>query len=287
MIRSTTLLLAGALLTAGCQESRVYGERSFRTGTVYGPADDFPRTTVSGTKPFRDVPNADRDVADRRASDRAISSPPPPRTEITSTPREDQPSSDNPRDEVARAAESNRTESAAPAPAVTRAPEPQPQRPAVAPTPTPAPQPADRPVATTDKPTASHDTDANTTPAAPGTPAGRDPERVARANNARYPDDLKPSDDLRAAATIDRASRTVRLVNYTANEIPGGDLWVNETYVTPLPSIPSGGSAAVPLNQFYDRDGRALPALTDASKLQLQSAGKLYNIPVHSEDLNK
>ena len=32
---------------------------------------------------------------------------------------------------------------------------------------------------------------------------------------------------------------------------------------------------------------RPLPALTDTSKLQLQTAGKLYNIPLQPDDLNK
>lgn len=283
MIRTTTLLLAGTLLTtAGCQ--RVYGDRSFHGNNVYGPGYEFPRAQVYGDTSFRNRVNGPTDApfgAPEPApptSDRVITST---RTETVTTPP-----LDTPRDEVAHSERANDVDHAAPTPAPTPAP--------VVVTP-PRPEPVDRPVTSppVERPAVA-DKDIKPTPAAdanasvaPSTPNGRDPERVARASNARYPDDLKPSDDLRAAATIDRANRTVRIQNYTANELRGGDLWVNETYVSPIPTIASGASAAVPLNQFYDRDGRPLPALTESSKLQLQTAGKLYNISLQPEDLNK
>ena len=260
MIRTTALLLAGTLLTtAGCQ--RVYGDRSFHGNNVYGPGYEFPRAQVYGDASFRNSVNGPADASygapehARPASDRVITST---RTESVTTTN---PPLDTPRDEVAHSDRANDVDHAAP-------------------TPTPAPVADDH--AKPAPPPGS-----SSVAVAPSTPNGRDPERVARASNARYPDDLKPSDDLRAAATIDRANRTVRIQNYTANELRGGDLWVNETYVSPIPSIPSGGSTAVPLNGFFDRDGRPLPALTDTSKLQLQTAGKLYNISLQPEDLNK
>jgi hypothetical protein len=285
MIRTTTLLLAGTLFTAGCQHS-VYGDRSFKSNNVYGPGYEFPRNPVYGDASFRNPVNGPTDVtrppsdSARPASDRVIS--PRPDTVVAAAPAP-QPV-DVPRDEVARSTTTTENE---PRPTdrssvdSTPAPTPPPSdRPAVA----PAPQLADRPTATTDKPAVPHDIDVPTTP---GVTGGRDPERVARANSARYPDDLKPSDDLRAVATVDRANRTLRIQNYSAHDVRGGDLWVSETYVSPIPDIASGGSAAVPLNQFFDRDGRPLPALTETSKLQLQTAGKLYNIPLQPEDLNK
>jgi hypothetical protein len=270
MIRTTTLLLAGTLFTAGCQHA-VYGDRSFRSD-VSGADYEFPRTPVSGEASFRNRVNAPDDLtrpetdSARAASDRVASSP-PPRTEV-STRRAEQPSSDNPRDEVSRSTVTAETDSGAPRSAASGAPE--------------QPKP---PVATADNPTPPRDAD----PAASAarTPAGRDPERVARANTARYPDDLKPSDDLHAAATIDRATRTLRVTNYSSKDVRGGDLWVSETFVTPIPDLAAGASVSVPLDGFYDRDGHRLPALADTGKLQLQSAGKLYNIPLQSDDLNK
>jgi hypothetical protein len=108
-MRTTTLLLAGALLTTGCQQTGVHGDRSFRAARITGDEYKFPRTGVYGTTSFRNPPSASGDLAmgstdsARSASDRADPSF-PPRNEVVSQPRAEQPTSDNPRDEVARSA---------------------------------------------------------------------------------------------------------------------------------------------------------------------------------------
>jgi hypothetical protein len=145
-----------------------------------------------------------------------------------------------------------------------------------------APADNDRPLVRNDvKPEVANDAGQKTSPNAPD---GRDPEMVARANTARYPDDLKPIDDARLAAHVNAADHTLRLVNHADHEILGGNLWVNEMYVTPVPSLRPGESTTVQTKQFFHHDGKMLPSLTESSKLQLESAGKLYNVRLNPRD---
>jgi hypothetical protein len=279
MTRTTTtaaLVLAGALVSAGCEHT-VFGDRSFHSNNVYG---NIPKSNVYGDASFhdRDRVSGPTDVVDHRpaeraqaASDRSVT---PSRSE--SAARTDT-SSDLPRDEVARS--TPRSSDA--------------DRPVDRPTarddqPTP---PADRPAATADndrtlvrndvKPEVAKHPGMKTSTNAPD---GRDPEMVARANTARFPDDLKPLDDVPIVATVSPADHTLRVTNHTDHEILGGNLWVNEMYVTPIPNLRPGDSTVIETKQFFNRNGKMLPSLAESSKLQLQSAGKLYNVRLNPQD---
>jgi hypothetical protein len=139
----------------------------------------------------------------------------------------------------------------------------------------------DRPLVRNDvKPEVEKDSGLKTSPNAPD---GRDPEMVARANSARFPDDVKPSDDARLTATVSAADRALRLTNHSDHDVVGGNLWVNEMYVTPVPSLRPGESTTVLINQFFNHDGKMLPSLGESSKLQLESAGKLYNVGLNPQ----
>jgi hypothetical protein len=278
MIRTTSLVVAGALLTAtGCQHA-VYGDRAYRSGNVYGDGAPFSRPAVYGDATFheRDRVDGSPEFARRpSAADTAL-----PASARTDTPSRHEPApihppGDAPVDEVAR---SSTPPSDKDRPVVST------ERPHVTSNER-APVVDVRPSAGNDNPDRAGDTTPKSSPATPG---GRDPEMVARANTARYPDDLKPSDDLRASAVFDRANKTLRIDNNSGHDILGGNLWASETYVTPVPNIPAGGSTSVQTSQFFDRDGKGLPSFNDVVKLQLQSGGKLYNLKLEGGvELNK
>jgi len=140
MIRTTTLLLAGSLLTAAGCKPAVYGERSYRSHPLSAPeGNDFPKTHVSGTPSFHNRVSGPTDTTAASSdapSDHVITST---RTEsVTTTPPQD-----TPRDEVARSR--NTTGLDPPAPA---APVPVAVTPPPAPVHTPTPPPADRPAVT-------------------------------------------------------------------------------------------------------------------------------------------
>jgi len=304
-ITATTLLLAGALLSGGCQHA-VYGDRTFHSDNVYGDREGFARPEVYGEASFRDQ---------TRVSGPTQYSRPPVESAQAASHRSDMPSrpdlaartetsTDVPRDEVAR---SNVTSTDAdrpaarndqPAPVAAQAPVPAPvpasdrqlpaDRPATSDRPAATPSKDDTPVRNDAKPEVANDAGLKTSTNAPD---GRDPEMVARANSARYPDDLKPIDDAKLVATASAPDRALRLINHSDREIVGGNLWVNEMYVTPVPSLRPGEGTTVLTNQFFNHDGKALPSLAESSKLQLQSGGNLYNVrlapPRDDASLNK
>jgi hypothetical protein len=302
MIRSASLLIAGALLSTGCQQQpAVYGNRSYQSN-VYGNSRQFPRTNVYGDASFRDQVNGTPEYA-RRPSDTAQTAAVAVRTDVPPMPSPVTPAeppsvrqpAEGPVDEVARSAPVRGDVDRADRPVTdaNRVTATDNQRPAVVDVPpvvvAPAPRPPvvveDRPVAREEKPDVSADVGQKT---AVNAPDGRDPEMVARAASARYPDDLKASDELQAVAIFDRGTKSLRVVNHSGQEILGGNLWVSETYVTPIPNVPPGGSTSVLVNQFFDRDGKMLPTLNDVNRLQLQSAGKLYNLKLEGgAELNK
>jgi hypothetical protein len=302
MTRTVPLLVAGALLSVGCQQQpAVYGNRSYQSN-VYGNTRAYPRTNVYGNATFRDPVDGSPEYA-RRPSDGAQPASVAVRTEPTLQPQPEPPSirqpAEAPVDEVARSAPARGDVDRADRPVASddrRVPitserpvavVPPPSNPAVTPPAVERPSIADaraeaRPAA---GPDVAHDVGQKTSPTAPD---GRDPEMVARAASARYPDDLKPSEDLQAVAVFDRGTKSLRVVNHSGQEILGGNLWVSETYVTPIPNLPAGGSTSVLVNQFFNRDGKMLPTLNDVNKLQFQTAGKLYNLRLEGgAELNK
>ena len=304
MLRTATLLVGSTLFTVGCQQQpAVYGNRSYQSN-VYGNSRQFPRTNVYGNASFGEPVDGTPEYA-RRPSDTARTASvavrtdepptaPPPAITPVEPPSIRQPA-ETPVDEVARSAPARGDVDRADRPANDdrRATAANDDRLPAAPVPPVSEAPAarppvaieDRPVARHDKPDVAADVGQKT---AVDAPDGRDPEMVARAASARYPDDLKASDDLRAVAVFDRGTRSLRVVNQSGHEILGGNLWVSETYVTPIPNLPPGGSTSVLINQFFDREGKMLPTLNGVNRLQLQSAGKLYNLKLEGgAELNK
>ena len=104
-----------------------------------------------------------------------------------------------------------------------------------------------------------------------------DPERTAFASTARFPTDMRASDDLRATAMIGRDG--IKIANATDQEIKDAKLWVDGTYVTQVNSIPAHSVVTVTRSALSDRNGNLPPAdMQGLKNLQLQTPANLYNL---------
>lgn len=109
---------------------------------------------------------------------------------------------------------------------------------------------------------------------------------AAYAASTEFPRDAEASDDLRAAALIDRRANTVRVLNFSDRPLRDASIWVNGSFVNRVDTIPANGSITIPSADFYDATGRSLSAqATTANVVQLQVGDDLYNLqgPVYDQ----
>jgi hypothetical protein len=103
-----------------------------------------------------------------------------------------------------------------------------------------------------------------------------------------YPTDAKASDDLRAAAVIDRKANTIKIYNFMSDPITNAKVWVNGTHVYQISSIPAKQSKTLQRSLFYDKTGVSLASVnTPVTQVQLQTGdGALANLegPVFESD---
>jgi hypothetical protein len=102
---------------------------------------------------------------------------------------------------------------------------------------------------------------------------------AAYAAQQQYPRDATASDDLRAAALIDRDKNTIRILNFSDRPLNDAIVWVNGAFVHRIDAIPPNGSVTLPRAQFYDATGRSLAnQSTSANRVQIQWGDELYNL---------
>jgi hypothetical protein len=269
MLRITTLVLAGAFIV-GCQESDikqitahhggVQGEKSYgnevqgsvayRDHAVYGDRN-YSSGKISGDKSFT---NNQQDVTLTTDPTRKVVT----RTEIS---RSDLTPADN-----ARTA-SVRTET------VTNTP----NTPAEARTSADVRAPADVRADLQKSADARATAEVRTPDNAGSTNSGKaDPERMAFASTARFPNDMRASDDLRATAMVGRDG--IKIANATDQEIKDAKLWVDGTYVTQVNSIPAHSVVTVKRSELSDRNGNLPTDMQGIKNLQLQTHANLYNL---------
>jgi hypothetical protein len=104
-----------------------------------------------------------------------------------------------------------------------------------------------------------------------------DPERMAFASTARFPTDMRASDDLRATAMI-VGRDGIKIANATDQEIKDAKLWVDGTYVTQVNSIPAHSVVTVKRTALSDRSGNLPGDLQGVTQLQLETHANLYNL---------
>ena len=103
---------------------------------------------------------------------------------------------------------------------------------------------------------------------------------AAFAAQQQYPRDASASDDLRAAALINREKNTIRVLNFSDRPLNDAVIWVNGSFVHRVErQIPPNGSVTIPRAQFYDATGRSLSnQSTSANRVQIQWGDELYNL---------
>jgi len=110
-------------------------------------------------------------------------------------------------------------------------------------------------------PVVRNDSDFNTESARP---AGFD-----AASTPRFPTDLRPSDDLRATALIDRDANRIKIVNPSDQALRDVKIWVDGRYAGSVAEIPARGAVNI------DRGGLEVKS---SSRIQIQAGDKLYNV---------
>jgi hypothetical protein len=102
---------------------------------------------------------------------------------------------------------------------------------------------------------------------------------AAHAARTQYPTDVEASDEMRAAALIDRRANTIQILNFSDQPIRDADVWVNGNFVYRVDSIPPNGSTTLSRNQFYDARGQSLANVqTTATRVQIVVEDELYNL---------
>jgi hypothetical protein len=102
---------------------------------------------------------------------------------------------------------------------------------------------------------------------------------AAFAASAEYPREAEASDNLRAAAVIDRKNNSIRIYNFSDRPLRDAHVWVNGAFVNKVDNIPPNGSIVIPRGDFYDATGRSLASQsTSASRVQIQWGNELYNL---------
>jgi hypothetical protein len=102
---------------------------------------------------------------------------------------------------------------------------------------------------------------------------------AAFAASTEFPRDAQASDNLRAAAVINRQNSSIRIYNFSDRPLRDAHVWVNGAFVNRVDNIPPNGSVVIPRSNFYDATGRSLSTQsTSANRVQIQWGDELYNL---------
>lgn len=100
---------------------------------------------------------------------------------------------------------------------------------------------------------------------------------AAYAASTKYPD-AKASDDMKLSAMVNRDKKTIQIINYTDQTLTNVNVWINQTYLYRVNSIPANGLQTLSTNDFYDGTGRSLGAqASPITKVQVQTGDNIYN----------
>lgn len=95
----------------------------------------------------------------------------------------------------------------------------------------------------------------------------------------QYPSDAQASDDLRAAAIVNREAGTIKIYNFTDDPLQNAKVWVNGEYVNQVNRIPANSSTTLNRSQFYNKNGTSLANnKVPVQRVQVQSGDTLSNL---------
>jgi hypothetical protein len=104
------------------------------------------------------------------------------------------------------------------------------------------------------------------------------PQLAAWAARADYPQNAQQGEELKMAAIVDKADKTIKLYNFTGQPIRDSKLWVNRAFVTRIDGIPPRSKAEVKFDRLYDGLGNTFAAhKTDVSMVQLEFDGRVHD----------
>ncbi len=100
---------------------------------------------------------------------------------------------------------------------------------------------------------------------------------AAYAATAKYPSDMKASDEFKAVALINPKNESVKIVNFSDEPIRNANVWVNGTFVYKVGTIPSHGAIVIDREQLYDTTGDTMRRLNStANRVEIQAGEHLY-----------
>ena len=115
-------------------------------------------------------------------------------------------------------------------------------------------------------------------PVGQNTKAMSSPQLAAWAARSDYPQDAQPAGQMKMAAIVDKADRSIKLYNFTGQAVRDSKLWVNRAFVTRIDGIPSLSKAEVKFDRLYDGMGNTFAShKTDVSLVQVEIDGKLHD----------
>jgi hypothetical protein len=101
----------------------------------------------------------------------------------------------------------------------------------------------------------------------------------AAAEQNQFPRDAQASDDFHAAAVVDRDKQSIRIFNYTNEPISNAKLWVNQSYVRQIDTLPANGSTRVSFSELYNNNAQTfIAARAPITSIQLQTGDRLHNV---------
>ncbi len=80
-------------------------------------------------------------------------------------------------------------------------------------------------------------------------------------------------------AVYNRDNHTIRILNFSDQQVKDGKVWINGTFVHPIQSIPPHGMVTLDTEKFYGSAGRPMRDLSvTPANVQIQVDNSLYNV---------
>jgi hypothetical protein len=115
--------------------------------------------------------------------------------------------------------------------------------------------------------------------------SGEEAQLAAFAATAKYPSDLRPSNDINAAALVNPKNDAIKIVNTSDQPMRDVNVWVNGTFVHKVNVIPPHGAASMDRSDFFDASGQNMTKLNaGVSRVELQSGDHLYSLGLSRTD---
>ncbi len=102
---------------------------------------------------------------------------------------------------------------------------------------------------------------------------------AAYAATNQYPTNMQASNNLQAAAILNKGGDTITIRNFSEQTLHNAKVWVNGAYVREVDVIPAHGSVVLNRGQFFNSAGRSLSDQNvSVANVQIQSSNQLYNL---------